>query len=148
MEATTTTVNPVIAALSTEELAAALAARGVEVKAKKTPKEKVEKVEKTDEELLLEAVTLLVKVGEDGKLYVIPVADRAEGTEAATVFAALSLKSRTTLAKIEDAKKPPVEGKKRGPKSKAEKEAAALAAAAASNPDGAKAPEGEQNAAA
>jgi hypothetical protein len=99
------------------------------VQAPKAPKEKVEKPVKTDEELLLEALSRIVTV-EDGKIVVIPAADRPEKSEQATIFEALSLKSRTTLAKIEDAKKPPVEGKKRGPKSKAEKEALALAAAA------------------
>lgn len=127
--ANATAANPVLDQLSTEELAKALEARGVKVQAPKAPKEKVEKPVKTDEELLLEALSLIVVV-EDGKIVVIPAADRPENSEQATVFNALSLKSRTTLAKIEDAKKPPVEGKKRGPKSKAEKEALALAAAA------------------
>lgn len=134
--ANATAANPVLDQLSTEELAKALEARGVKVQAPKAPKEKVEKPVKTDEELLLEALSLIVKI-EGDKIVVIPAADRPEKSEQATIFEALSLKSRTTLAKIEDAKKPPVEGKKRGPKSKAEKEAAALAAAAASqNPEG------------
>mgnify|MGYP000967843716 CR=1 FL=1 len=127
--ANATAANPVLDQLSTEELAKALEARGVKVQAPKAPKEKVEKPVKTDEELLLEALSLIVKI-EGDKIVVIPAADRPEKSEQATVFEALSLKSRTTLAKIEDAKKPPVKGKKRGPKSKAEKEALALAAAA------------------
>ena len=128
MDTKTTTTNPVLDSLSTEDIAAALAARGLAIAPVKAPKVKVEKVEKTPEELLIEAVGQIVKV-EDGKLVVIPVADRTE--DGKVIFEALSLKSRTTLEKIADAKKPPVEGKKRGPKSKAEKEAAALAAAAA-----------------
>ncbi len=143
--ANATAANPVLDQLSTEELAKALEARGVKVQAPKAPKEKVEKPVKTDEELLLEALSLIVVV-EDGKIVVIPAADRPENSEQATVFNALSLKSRTTLAKIEDAKKPPVEGKKRGPKSKAEKEALALAAAAAQNAEGQ--PSGDQTPAA
>lgn len=144
MDTKTTTTNPVLDSLSTEDIAAALAARGLAIAPVKAPKVKVEKVEKTPEELLIEAVGQIVKV-EDGKLVVIPVADRTE--DGKVIFEALSLKSRTTLEKIADAKKPPVEGKKRGPKSKAEKEAAALAAAAASNPD-APAASGDQNPAA
>lgn len=132
MNTKTTTANPILDSLSTEDIAAALAARGLAIAPVKAPKVKVEKVEKTPEELLIEAVGQIVTVGEDGKLAVIPAADRTE--DAKVIFEALSLKSRTTLEKIADAKKPPVEGKKRGPKSKAEKEAAA--AAAASNPDG------------
>lgn len=128
MNTQTTTANPILDSLSTEDIAAALAARGLAIAPVKAPKVKVEKVEKTPEELLIEAVGQIVTVGEDGKLAVIPAADRTEDAKA--IFEALSLKSRTTLAKIEDAKKPPVEGKKRGPKSKAEKEALALAAAA------------------
>lgn len=137
MDTNTTTANPILDSLSTEEIAAALAARGLSIAPVKAPKVKVEKVEKTPEELLIEAVGQIVTV-EDGKLAVIPAADRTEDAKA--IFEALSLKSRTTLEKIANAKKPPVSGAKRGPKSKAEKEAAAaaaaLAAAAASNPDG------------
>lgn len=133
MDTNTTTANPILDSLSTEDIAAALAARGLAIAPVKAPKVKVEKVEKTPEELLIEAVGQIVTVGEDGKLAVIPAADRTE--DAKVIFEALSLKSRTTLEKIADAKKPPVSGAKRGPKSKAEKEAAA-AAAAASNPDG------------
>jgi hypothetical protein len=135
MDTNTTTANPILDSLSTEDIAAALAARGLAIAPVKAPKVKVEKVEKTPEELLIEAVGQIVTVGEDGKLAVIPAADRTEDAKA--IFEALSLKSRTTLEKIADAKKPPVSGAKRGPKSKAEKEAAAAAlAAAASNPDG------------
>ncbi len=136
MDTNTTTANPILDSLSTEDIAAALAARGLAIAPVKAPKVKVEKVKKTPEELLIEAVGQIVTVGEDGKLAVIPAADRTE--DAKVIFKALSLKSRTTLEKIADAKKPPVSGAKRGPKSKAEKEAAALAAAAAaaSNPDG------------
>lgn len=129
MDTNTTTANPILDSLSTEEIAATLAARGLTIAPVKAPKVKVEKVEKTPEELLIEAVGQIVTVGEDGKLAVIPAADRTE--DAKVIFEALSLKSRTTLEKIADAKKPPVSGAKRGPKSKAEKEAAA-----ASNPDG------------
>ena len=129
MDTNTTTANPILDSLSTEDIAA----RGLAIAPVKAPKVKVEKVEKTPEELLIEAVGQIVTVGEDGKLAVIPAADRTE--DAKVIFEALSLKSRTTLEKIADAKKPPVSGAKRGPKSKAEKEAAA-AAAAASNPDG------------
>lgn len=132
MNTQTTTANPVLDSLSTEDIAAALAARGLTIAPVKAPKVKVEKVEKTPEELLIEAVGQIVVVV-DGKLAVVPVADRTE--DGKVIFEALSLKSRTTLEKIADAKKPPVEGKKRGPKSKAEKDALA-AAAAASNPDG------------
>lgn len=131
MDTNTTTANPVLDSLSTEDIAAALAARGLTIAPVKAPKVKVEKVEKTPEELLIEAVGQIVTV-EDGKLVVVPAADRTEDGE--VIFEALSLKSRTTIEKIEASKKPPVEGKKRGPKSKAEKDA--LAAAAASNPDG------------
>lgn len=129
MDTNTTTANPVLDSLSTEDIAKALAARGLAVAPVKAPKVKVEKVEKTPEELLIEAVGQIVTV-EDGKLVVVPADKRTE--DGKVIFEALSLKSRTTLEKIADAKKPPVEGKKRGPKSKAEK----AALAAASNPDG------------
>lgn len=128
---TQTTANPILDSLSTEDIAAALAARGLAIAPVKAPKVKAEKVEKTPEELLIEAVGQIVTVGEDGKLAVIPAADRTE--DAKVIFEALSLKSRTTLEKIADAKKPPVSGAKRGPKSKAEKDALAAAAAAAGN---------------
>ena len=132
--ANASTANLILDALSTEDIASHLAARGLAVTPLKAPKAKVEKVEKTPEELLIEAVSLVVTVGEDGKLVVVPATAREAKTDAGIVFEALSLKSRTTLEKIADAKKPPVEGKKRGPKSKEEK--ARLAAAAAANPDG------------
>jgi hypothetical protein len=132
MDTNTTTANPILDSLSTEDIAAALAARGLAIAPVKAPKVKVEKVEKTPEELLIEAVGQIVTVGEDGKLAVIPAADRTE--DAKVIFEALSLKSRTTLEKIADAKKPPVSGAKRGPKSKAEKDALAAAAAAGNAP--------------
>lgn len=133
MNTQTTTANPILDSLSTEDIAAALAARGLSIAPVKAPKVKVEKVEKTPEELLLEAVSQVVIVGEDGKLAVVPASAREEKTDAGIIFEALSLKSRTTIEKIEASKKPPVDGKKRGPKSKAEKDALAAAAAAAGN---------------
>lgn len=132
MNAQTPTANPILDSLSTEDIAAALAARGLAIAPAKVVKVKVEKVEKTPEELLLEAVSQVVVV-EDGKLVVVPAADRTP--DAVVIFEALSLKSRTTLEKVAEGKKPPVEGKRRGPKSKAEKEKEAAAAlAAASTP--------------
>ena len=129
MNTQNTPANPILDSLSTEDIAAALAARGLSIAPVKAPKVKVEKVEKTPEELLLEAVSQVVIVGEDGKLAVVPADKLTE--DGKVIFEALSLKSRTTIEKIEASKKPPVEGKKRGPKSKAEKDA--LAAAAAGN---------------
>lgn len=126
MNTQTTTANPILDTLSTEDIAAALAARGLSIAPVKAPKVKVEKVEKTPEELLLEAVSQVVIVGEDGKLAVVPADKLTE--DGKVIFEALSLKSRTTIEKIEASKKPPVEGKKRGPKSKAEKDALAAAA--------------------
>lgn len=126
MNTQTTTANPILDSLSTEDIAAALAARGLSIAPVKAPKVKVEKVEKTPEELLLEAVSQVVIVGEDGKLAVVPADKLTE--DGKVIFEALSLKSRTTIEKIEASKKPPVEGKKRGPKSKAEKDALAAAA--------------------
>ena len=130
---TQTTANPILDSLSTEDIAAALAARGLAIAPVKAPKVKVEKVEKTPEELLIEAVSQVVVVV-DGKLAVVPASAREEKTDAGIIFEALSLKSRTTLEKIADAKKPPVSGAKRGPKSKAEKDALAAAAAAGNAP--------------
>lgn len=132
MNTQTTTANPILDSLSTEDIAAALAARGLSIAPVKAPKVKVEKVEKTPEELLLEAVSQVVIVGEDGKLAVVPADKLTE--DGKVIFEALSLKSRTTIEKIEASKKPPVEGKKRGPKSKAEKDALAAAAAAGNAP--------------
>lgn len=130
MNTQNTPANPILDSLSTEDIAAALAARGLAIAPVKAPKVKVEKVEKTPEELLIEAVGQIVVVV-DGKLAVVPASDRAEKTDAGIIFDALSLKARTTLEKIEDAKRPPVTGAKRGPKSKEEK--ARLAAEAAKN---------------
>lgn len=132
MQTTTTTATSILDGLSTEDLNAALAARGLTVKPVKAKAEKVEKVEKTAEQVLLEAVGQIVTVGEDGKLAVIPAADRTP--DAVVIFDALSLKSRTSLEKIEASKRPAYTGAKRGPKSKAEKDAAAAAAAAGSAP--------------
>ena len=128
--ANASTANPILDSLSTDELLAQLAARDVKVVVKTPKAEKEPKVEKTPEELLIEAVGQIVVVV-DGKLAVVPASDRAEKTDAGILFDALSLKARTTLEKIADAKKPPVKGEKRGPKSKEEK--ARLAAEAAKN---------------
>lgn len=117
MTQTTTESNPVIEALSTEALQKALEARGLIVKPAKVKVEKAEKVEKTDEEILLEGLSNVVTVV-NGVIVVIPVTERAEGSEPAALFEALALKSRTTLDKIEKAKRPAYTGAKRGPKAK------------------------------
>ena len=113
-----TTGNPVLDSLTTEEIAKLAEARGLHVKAPKVKAEKIEKAEKTDEEMFLEAVAHIATV-EDGKIVVIHADSRKEGT-AATVFEALSMKSRTTLEKIAKASKPAYTGAKRGPKAKSE----------------------------
>ena len=114
--ANTTSVNPVIDTLSTEDLQKALEARGLTVKAPKAKAEKTEKPEKTDEEILVDALAHVVTVV-DGKL-VVSDAVKVEKSDAATLFEALSLKARTATEKIEKAKRPAYTGAKRGPKAK------------------------------
>lgn len=134
--------NPVSANLSTDELLAELAKRSVKVKviAEKAKAEKIAAPVLTAEEHLLNAFKKLVKTeivwvdGTEGveghnevKLAVIPAEARAEGTDEHALFDALSLKARTTEERLVAAKRPKYEGKKRGPKSKAELEAEAKA---------------------
>jgi hypothetical protein len=116
--ANTTTVNPVAEALSTEELQMALEARGLTVKAPKAKAEKVATPEKSDAEILVDALAHVVTVV-DGKL-VVSDAVKVEKSDAATLFEALSLKARTTTEKIEKAKRPAYTGAKRGPKAKSD----------------------------
>lgn len=120
MENTTTTENPIIANLSTEDLVKALESRNLKVAVKPvTVKEKAVVVELTPEQHLLAALEKIVVVV-DGKIEVIPAEDRPEGTDAHTYFDNLSLKARTTAEKIAAAKRPKYEGAKRGPKGKNE----------------------------
>lgn len=120
MENTTTTENPIIANLSTEDLVKALENRNLKVAVKPvTVKEKAVVVELTPEQHLLAALEKIVGVV-DGKIEVIPAEDRPEGTDAHTYFDNLSLKARTTAEKIAAAKRPKYEGAKRGPKGKNE----------------------------
>ena len=115
-----TTENPIIANLSTEDLVKALEGRNLKVAIKPVVvKEKAVVVELTPEQHLLAALEKIVEVV-DGKIAVIKVEDRAEGTEAHTYFDNLSLKARTTAEKIAAAKRPKYEGAKRGPKGKNE----------------------------
>lgn len=133
MNATTATaVNPILAALSDEEIIAAAASRHLKIIPAKAKVEKVAPAPKTDEELLAEALGLIVKVEvvwvdgtegteghHEGKLVVIPASERTEG-DAKVAFDALSLKARTTLEKIAASKRPAYTGAKRGPKAKTE----------------------------
>ena len=154
MDATTNAANPVTANLSIDELMAEIAARSgksvklVEVKAKP---EKPAPVVVTPEDHLLNAFKRLVKTeivwvdgteGAEGhnevKLSVIPAEARAEGTDEAVYFEALSVKARTTEEKIAASKRPAYTGAKRGPKAKTEN--------AAPTDAGAAAPEGTDNA--
>lgn len=114
----TTTENPIIANLSTEDLVKALESRNLKVAVKPvTVKETAVVVELTPEQHLLAALEKIVVVV-DGKIEVIPAVDRPEGTDAHTYFDNLSLKARTTAEKIAAAKRPKYDGAKRGPKPK------------------------------
>lgn len=146
MNATTATaaVNPILAALTDEEIIAAASSRNLKIIPAKAKVEKVAPVQKTDEELLVEALGLIVKVevvfvpaveaveASEGVeaveaveahhkavLSVIPASERTEG-DAKVAFDALSLKARTTLEKIAASKRPAYTGAKRGPKAKTE----------------------------
>lgn len=139
MNATTATaVNPILAALTDEEIIAAAASRHLKIIPAKAKVEKVAPTPKTDEELLVEALGLIVKVevvfvpaveASEGVeaveahhkavLSVIPASERTEG-DAKVAFDALSLKARTTLEKISASKRPAYTGAKRGPKAKPE----------------------------
>ena len=140
MTVTNTAANPVAANLSTDELLAEIANRNIKVKIieEKAKAEKIVAPVLTAEEHLLNAFKKLVKTeivwvdgseGSEGhnevKLTVIPAEARAEGSDEHALFDALSLKARTTEERLVAAKRPKYEGKKRGPKSKAELEAEA-----------------------
>lgn len=147
MNATTATaeINPILASISDAELLALAASRNLNIKAPKAKVEKVVPVPKTDAELLVEALGLIVKAevvwiptveaveASEGVeaverveghnvavLTVVPASERAEGTDAHVAFEALSLKARTTLEKIAASKRPAYTGAKRGPKAKTE----------------------------
>jgi len=141
----TTEINPILASLSDAEIIALAAQRHLKITAPKAKVEKVVPVPKTDAELLIEALGLIVKAevvwvptvdyveaseGVEGVEYVeghnkavisvVPASERAEGTDAHVAFEALSLKARTTLEKIAASKRPAYTGAKRGPKAKTE----------------------------
>lgn len=109
------TVNA--AELTNEQIMELAASRGLVVKAPSAST----KVEKTPEQYFLEAVGKLVEV-RDGSLNLLP---RAPESEAEVLFDALALKARTTSEKIAAAARPPVTGRKRGPKPKEVTETAA-----------------------
>ena len=105
---TATTIAPAAAEFSTEELEAALVAKGYKVKLIEVH-EKEAKVEKTGAERLVEALALVAKVEvkEDGTavIVILPTEEIEANEEAKLVMAALGEKSRTTMEKIEKARR-------------------------------------------
>lgn len=107
---TANTVNTIAAELSTEDLVAALAARNLKVKVTEV-KEKahVEKVEKTEAQHLADALALVAKVTvkEDGTavIEILTTEEIEKNPEAVQVMAALGDKARTTMEKVEKARR-------------------------------------------
>jgi nitrate reductase NapAB chaperone NapD len=105
---TATTIAPAAVEFSTEELEAALKAKGFKVKLTEVHEKEV-KAEKTEAERLVEALALVAKVEvkEDGTavIVILPTEEIEANEEAKLVMTALGEKSRTTMEKIEKARR-------------------------------------------
>lgn len=105
---TAATIAPAATEFSTAELEAALIARGYKVKLTEVH-EKEAKVEKTEAERLVEALALVAKVEvkEDGTavIVILPTKEIEANEEAKLVMSALGEKARTTMEKIEKARR-------------------------------------------
>ena len=105
---TAATIAPTATEFSTAELEAALIAKGYKVKLTEVH-EKEAKVEKTEAERLVEALALVAKVEvkEDGTavIVILPTEEIEANEEAKLVMSALGEKARTTMEKIEKARR-------------------------------------------
>ena len=114
MNTATHTANPILADLSTEALLEDLKARGVVVSVKEPKAPKAPKPVKTANEIMLDALALIVTISEDGKI--VAIEDDKLSEDGKVMKEAIAEKTRTTTASIEKSKRPAYTGKPRGPK--------------------------------